>query len=176
MRRFFLTAMIGIAILVLIGACSMASISSAWSSTSTPITTLDAAPVPVFIAHPFAGNVPLEVTFADRSTNTPDSWSWDFGDGSTSTEQNPVHTYNEVGRYTVSFTAANDAGSNSVTYMYYINVRPARSLLPTPSDTPTPTPFPTLTPTPTPTASPTAAPNPTPMVPWKPMPPMQPWG
>ncbi len=176
MRRFFLTAIIGVAILVLIGACSMASISSAWSSTGTPITTLDDAPIPVFIAHPFAGSVPLEVTFADRSTNTPNSWSWDFGDGNTSTEQNPVHVYTEVGRYTVSFTAANDAGSNSVTYMYYINARAARSLLPTSTPDPTDTPTPTPTATPGPTATPTTAPQPTPMVPWKPMPPMQPWG
>lgn len=50
--------------------------------------------------------------FNDLSTNTPTSWLWDFGDGSTSTEQHPSHTYATPGDYTVCLTAANDWGSN----------------------------------------------------------------
>jgi PKD repeat protein len=54
----------------------------------------------------------LEVTFTDTSTNTPTSWLWDFGDGNTSTLQNPVHTYAADGSYTVNLTATNADGSD----------------------------------------------------------------
>jgi PKD repeat protein len=43
------------------------------------------------------------VTFTDLSTNAT-SWFWDFGDGNTSTQQNPTHTYNPVGNYTATLT------------------------------------------------------------------------
>jgi PKD repeat protein len=170
MRRFFLMAIIVIAVFVLIGASPIASISSALSSTGTPVTALDSAPIPVIMAHPFQGHAPLQVEFKDKSVYSPTSWSWDFGDGCTSTEQNPVHVYTGVGRYTVSLTASNNAGSNKVSYMDYINVIKGARLqpIPIPSASPSPTP----TPTPSPTPRPTATPQPTPMIPWKPMPPM----
>ena len=44
--------------------------------------------------------------------NNPESWLWDFGDGTTSTEQNPAHTYSTEGNYTICLTATNDWGSN----------------------------------------------------------------
>lgn len=50
---------------------------------------------------PKVGNT---VTFTDSSTGDPVSWSWDFGDGATSTSQNPSHQYSEVGTYTVKLT------------------------------------------------------------------------
>jgi PKD repeat protein len=59
----------------------------------------------------FSGD-PL-VTFTDLSTESPSLWSWDFGDGEFSTEQNPVHNYTENGTYTVCLTATNDIGSGS---------------------------------------------------------------
>jgi PKD repeat protein len=55
------------------------------------------------------------VQFKDQSQNLPTSWSWDFGDGSTSTEQSPRHCYTEPGTYTVSLTATNGAGSGTST-------------------------------------------------------------
>lgn len=51
----------------------------------------------------------LEVTFSDASTLAV-SHHWDFGDGGTSTEQNPVHTYGADGAYDVTLTTTNDAG------------------------------------------------------------------
>lgn len=57
----------------------------------------------------------LNVRFTDTSKNNPTSWSWDFGDGGTSTQQNPSHTYAAAGNYTVVLTASNAAGSNSAT-------------------------------------------------------------
>ena len=49
----------------------------------------------------------LSVTFTDSSTGLPTSWSWAFGDGGTSTAQNPSHTYTAAGSYTVALTAFN---------------------------------------------------------------------
>jgi PKD repeat protein/murein DD-endopeptidase MepM/ murein hydrolase activator NlpD len=58
-----------------------------------------------FSGHPMLGLPPLAVTFTDRSSGPPrTSWRWDFGDGATSTLQNPSHIYNELGVYTVTLT------------------------------------------------------------------------
>jgi len=55
------------------------------------------APVADFSSDVTGGLAPLSVQFKDESTNTPTSWEWDFGDGKTSSEQNPSHTYETVG-------------------------------------------------------------------------------
>lgn len=47
---------------------------------------------------------PLTIAFADRSKGNITSWLWDFGDGQTSTEQNPVHTYSAKGKYRMVLT------------------------------------------------------------------------
>ena len=57
--------------------------------------------------------------FNDQSTNNPTSWSWDFGDGSKSTLQNPSYAYNAMGGYTVTLTVKNSAGSNTKTSYCY---------------------------------------------------------
>jgi beta propeller repeat protein len=62
----------------------------------------------------------LNVVFTDTSTGTPTSWKWSFGDGTTSTIRNPVHAYNKTGKYTVSLTVKNAAGSNTETKSNYI--------------------------------------------------------
>ncbi|AKB34216.1 cell surface protein [Methanosarcina siciliae HI350] len=79
-------------------------------------------PVADFNAAPLSGNSPLTVNFTDDSTGSPTSWSWDFGDGTNSTEQNPSHTYNSTGNYTVSLTVSNDGGSDSEVKIDYITV------------------------------------------------------
>ena len=75
-----------------------------------------------FSANPTLGYRPLEVTFTDLSLNDPASWLWDFGDGYTSDEQNPVHTYVRIGDFTVSLTVTNSEGSDVMTKEYYIQV------------------------------------------------------
>lgn len=62
------------------------------------------------------------VQFTEESTNNPTSWSWDFGDGNTSTSQNPSHTYSSAGTYTVELTVSNDFGSDTETKTDYITV------------------------------------------------------
>ena len=66
-----------------------------------------------FTADARCGRVPFTVRFTDTSTGDPTSWSWDFGDGVTSTEQNPVHTYTTPGTYTATLTVTNAVGSDS---------------------------------------------------------------
>ena len=66
------------------------------------------------------------VNFTDNSTNSPTSWSWTFQGGTpaTSTDQNPVVTYNTPGTYEVSLTAINGTGSNTKTNAGHIIVGP----------------------------------------------------
>ena len=59
------------------------------------------------------GNAPLDVSFSDVSSEMPTAWSWNFGDGGTSTDQNPSHQYATPGDYTVSLTATNPNGSHT---------------------------------------------------------------
>jgi PKD repeat protein len=79
-------------------------------------------PTVAFSASPTSGNAPLKVSFTDKSTGTPTSWKWSFGDGNTSTVKNPVHAYSKAGKYTVSLTVKNAVGSNTATKSNYINV------------------------------------------------------
>ncbi|HKR05461.1 MAG TPA: PKD domain-containing protein [Bacteroidia bacterium] len=62
------------------------------------------------------------INFTDLSINGPTSWLWDFGDLSTSTLQNPSHTYAANGTYTVTLTASNVNGSNALTKTAYITI------------------------------------------------------
>ena len=60
------------------------------------------------------------ISFIDNSTGSPTSWLWDFGDGSTSTIQNPTHTYAGDGGYIVDLTATNAAGSHTISKYGYV--------------------------------------------------------
>jgi PKD repeat protein len=55
----------------------------------------------------------LQATFTDTSTNKVTSWEWDFGDGSRSAVQHPIHIYKEPGIYSVNLTVGNAAGSST---------------------------------------------------------------
>lgn len=79
----------------------------------------DALPAIDFSAVPTEGYIPLDVQFTDLSPNGSAqilSWLWDFGDGSSSTMQNPLHTYTTAGSFSVRLTVTN-------------NVDPSRTLL-----------------------------------------------
>ncbi|HEY3362845.1 MAG TPA: PKD domain-containing protein [Methanosarcina sp.] len=70
-------------------------------------------PVASYSAYPTKGKATLKVQFTDKSTGVPTSWKWNFGDGNTSTEQNPVHIYSAAGNYTVNLTVSNENGNAS---------------------------------------------------------------
>gem|GEM_PF-261172 len=62
------------------------------------------------------------ITFTDNSSFSPAEWLWSFGDGETSTEENPTHTYVSNGTYTVSLTVTNEAGTDDEVEIAYIVV------------------------------------------------------
>ncbi|MCE7924018.1 MAG: PKD domain-containing protein [Haliscomenobacteraceae bacterium CHB4] len=67
-----------------------------------------------------AGGDPLTIAFYDLSLGAVQSWAWDFGDGSTSTEQNPLHTYAEEGFYTVTLSITTiDGCESTASYSIY---------------------------------------------------------
>ncbi len=68
------------------------------------------------------GKAPVFVQFTDTSTGTINSWTWTFGDGGTSTEQNPRYKYTKPGTYTVSLTVTGPVGSDTKTVTDYIQV------------------------------------------------------
>nr|WP_330217428.1 PKD domain-containing protein [Methanosphaerula palustris] len=68
-----------------------------------------------FYAFGHVGQAPYSVRFMDQSVGSPTAWKWDFGDNTTSTEQNPTHVYNRTGAYNVALTASNDQASDTCT-------------------------------------------------------------
>ena len=80
------------------------------------------APAAQFSGSPTLGSAPLTVEFTDLSAYDPTSWSWDFGDGGTSTLQSPSHEYASPGRYAVSLTAGNARGTDTETKANYVTV------------------------------------------------------
>ncbi len=94
------------------------------TATKSNYITVGSGTVPVanFSGTPTSGNAPLDVTFTDQSTGSPTGWLWSFGDGATSTTQNPVHSYTTTGTFDVQLIAVNANGSDTLTRTGYINV------------------------------------------------------
>ena len=63
---------------------------------------------------------PDTIQFTDASIGEIDSWQWDFGDGNTSTEENPLHTYQDTGKYTVRLVVVSGGQTDTVIYSDYI--------------------------------------------------------
>lgn len=86
---------------------------SADSITRFQYITVYAAPTVAFIADKRSGCFPLRVNFTDQSIageGTIAAWFWDFGDGNTSTQQTPNHTYTTAGNYNVTLKVTNSFG------------------------------------------------------------------
>jgi gliding motility-associated-like protein len=93
-------------------------------STIVPITITN-APVPAFTANDSVSCQPnFTVQFTDHSPGNPTQWFWDFGDGQTSTAQNPANTYKTSGTFTVKLTTSGGAGicSGTTVKSGYINI------------------------------------------------------
>jgi PKD repeat protein len=71
------------------------------------------APAANFSAAPTRGPAPLAVVFSSVSGGSRSTYLWDFGDGSTSTEPNPIHTYSTVGTFTFRLTVTGPGGSST---------------------------------------------------------------
>ena len=72
-------------------------------------------PKPLFRAYPIVGAPPLKVKFANFSGGPPIRYLWEFGDGSSSTDESPVHTYTAEGNYTVKLNMMTSLGEQAVT-------------------------------------------------------------
>lgn len=66
-----------------------------------------------YTADPYSGPAPLEVAFTDLSTGGANKWNWNFTDGNTSSLQNPVHVFQNMGNYSVRLTVTNASNSTS---------------------------------------------------------------
>jgi len=88
------------------------------SIVKTDFITVYPKPVAKFEAEKLNACFPASVAFFDRSTSSIESvitgWNWDFGDGSTSKEQNPVHVYRNEGSFNVSLQVTTDKGCSDV--------------------------------------------------------------
>lgn len=71
-------------------------------------------PTAAFDFDPLLGDTPLDVQFTDLSTGAITSWLWDFGDGNTSVQQHPSHTYVIAGTYDVTLTVTGPGGSDTL--------------------------------------------------------------
>jgi len=93
---------------------------------------IDSETIPVEIGEPppdarfsvstAAGDVPLRVSFMDRSTGNVTAWQWDFGDGHGSFERNPFHAYLAAGVYTVRFRVWSAGGVDTMVRRDFIHV------------------------------------------------------
>ncbi|MCF8370654.1 MAG: PKD domain-containing protein [Bacteroidales bacterium] len=75
-----------------------------------------------FEADTTIGSNPFDVHFNDLSEGYPNAWHWDFGDSLTSNVQNPVHTYQNPGAYTVSLIVSDGVVSDTIVKPNYIIV------------------------------------------------------
>lgn len=94
-----------------------------------------AAEFDVSTSSPFSGQA---VTFTDRSSGEPDSWSWDFGDGAQSSSQSPVHTWTVPGTYDVTLIASRNGTSSTRARSLIVReaAESVRMLVPVSAETP----------------------------------------
>ncbi|WP_162197404.1 PKD domain-containing protein, partial [Methanosarcina mazei] len=94
--------------------------------TNITVSEMPKSPVAAFSSNVTDGYAPLTVQFTDLSANAAE-WNWNFGDGETSTVQNPAHTYSTAGEYNATLTVANanGTGSSSSTITAFEPVLPA---------------------------------------------------
>jgi PKD repeat protein len=71
------------------------------------------APVAAFTPSATSGTAPFPVTFTNQSTGQINTYAWEFGDGQTSADQSPSHTYAQPGTYTVTLTVTGPGGTSN---------------------------------------------------------------
>ena len=88
------------------------------------VTVAEPPPVAMFSGSPRTGAAPLPVSFTDFSMGTITTWTWAFGDGGSSTQQDPSHVYNAPGLYAVTLTVTSSGGADTETKLNYVAVLP----------------------------------------------------
>ncbi|NWG17434.1 MAG: PKD domain-containing protein, partial [Chloroflexi bacterium] len=82
------------------------------------------APKAAFITDKTGGDAPLTVQFINQSTGQIQSYAWDLGDGETSTDPNPLHTFAQPGNYTVTLTVIGPGGQNTAQAVITVTQKP----------------------------------------------------
>jgi len=91
-----------------LGQCKTVNFTLEWVGEVTP------APVACFNATPTSGEAPLTVDFdSGCSSGEIDTYSWEFGDGNTSSKENPTHTYHQATTYAARLTVSGPGGEDS---------------------------------------------------------------
>ncbi len=104
-------------IVTTLGGCTDSSVITDGVRVGTP-------PVVNFSAVPLSGCASTPVNFADLSLPPVDAWSWNFGDGGTSSLQNPQYIYTDTGFFSVTLIAYNNGCGQSFTRNQYIYISP----------------------------------------------------
>lgn len=108
------------------GSINYSGFSATWTteqySTETPVAEFDISEV----------NPPIstDVQFTDASLNDPYEWFWDFGDGSYSAEQNPIHSFISSGSQTITLIATTCADSDTISHDIFVQEAPILSVNP----------------------------------------------
>ncbi|MBV4357028.1 PKD domain-containing protein [Parasegetibacter sp. MAH-26] len=92
-------------------------------STTKPVAIVTGSNAGFFSPDTLSCKTPANVTFTDTTKGSPTTWSWNFGDGSTSTLQNPAHTYARTGLFNVTLAVKNGNGCTSTkTLQQYVKI------------------------------------------------------
>lgn len=85
-------------------------------------------PQPQFMADPVNTCAFREIHFTDQSKGAPNEWVWFFGDGSSSSLQNPAHQYSDTGLFNVTLIAMNNGCADTITYPKKVHIHPPVAL------------------------------------------------
>lgn len=77
-----------------------------------------------FFADPVDACAQISISFTDTTSTPVDRWLWDFGDGNTSTQQNPDHTYSDTGYFNIQLIVWNNGCQDTLTKTNYIHIKP----------------------------------------------------
>jgi gliding motility-associated-like protein len=66
----------------------------------------------------------IDINFSDLSTGNVTRWLWSFGDGGTSTQQNPAHHYEDTGLFTIRLIVWNNNCADTITFTDYVHISP----------------------------------------------------
>ncbi len=109
-----------------LGACASFACGDSGSSSSS--SSSPSAPAALFTFSPASPSANVSVQFTDASTGFPTAWTWSFGDGGTSTLQNPSHTFTSAGTFAVTLTVGNAAGTHATSRTVTVSAGSARTV------------------------------------------------
>ncbi len=93
--------------------------------TSTVVDNASSVPNARFVWTPVDPQVGEALSFTDASTGEITSWAWNFGDGGTSSEQNPTHVYEHAGVFPVTLTTTGHAGTSGARVTVEVGAQPS---------------------------------------------------